>query len=95
VLINPDDVPAHVTVAATSQDGSATVTASYVLPPRSYNQINDMFRQEPWSAIFVANGSINQGGAAASATITSDTRLLAMAYVISDYNNSLTISLPR
>jgi hypothetical protein len=88
VLINPDDVPAHMTVAVTSQDGSATVTESYALPPRSYSQINDMFKQEPWS-------TINRGGAAASATITSDTRLLAMAYVISDYNNSLTISLPR
>lgn len=97
VLINPDDVPAHVTVSVISQDGSATATDSYVLPPRSYNQVNDLFSQEPWSAIRMANGGIPfpERAAAASATISSDTRLLAMAYVISNYNNSLTISLPR
>ena len=95
VLINPDDVPAHVTVSVTSQDGSTTATESYGLSPRSYNQVNDLFLQEPWSAIYIANSYIQGGGAAASATIRSDTRLLAMAYVISNYNNSLTISLPR
>lgn len=92
-LINPDDIPAHVTVSVTSQDGSARATESYVLPPRSYNQVNDLFSQELWVAIRTANYGI--GGAAASATISSDTRLLAMAYVISNYNNSLTISLSR
>src|ERR1035437_17181 len=91
----PDDVPAHVTVSVTSQDGSTTATESYGLSPRSYNQVNDLFLQEPWSAIYIANSYIQGGGAAASATIRSDTRLLAMAYVISNYNNSLTISLPR
>ena len=93
VLINPDDVAAHVTVSVLSQDGSVTEAASYVLPARSYNQVNDLFSEEPWAAIRIANHGIE--GAAAVATISSDTRLLAMAYVISNYNNSLTISLPR
>lgn len=93
VLINPDDIPAHVTVAVTSQDGTAAVTADYVLPSRSYNQINDLFSQDQWSAIRSANAALR--GAGASATMVSDTRLLAMAYVISNNNNSLTISLPR
>jgi hypothetical protein len=95
VLINPDDVLSHVTVSMLSQDGTATATGSYILPPRSYNQVNDLFSQEPWSAIYVANSYIQFGGAAASATIRGDTRLLAMAYVIGNYNNSLTISLPH
>jgi hypothetical protein len=95
VLINPDEAPAHVTVSVTSQDGLTTVTGSYEFPSHSYNQVNDLFSQEPWTAIYIANGHIQFGGAAAAATIRSDTRLLAMAYVISDYNNSVTISLPR
>lgn len=95
VLINPDDAPSHVTVSVTSQDGSAMATADYVLPPHSYNQANDLFSQESWLRIRVANGHIQGGGAAAAATIRGDTRLLAMAYVISNNNNSLTISLPR
>lgn len=95
VLINADAVPAHVTVSVISQDGSATATESYFLPPRSYSQINDLFSQEPWTAIYKANVDTLFGGAAASATIVSDTRLLAMATVISNNNNSLTMSLPR
>jgi hypothetical protein len=93
VLINPDGVVAHVRVAIQSQDGLTTMTETFVLAPRSYNQINDEFSKEPWFAIRAANQLIE--GAAAAATISSDTRLLAMAYVISNYNNSLTISLPR
>ena len=95
VLINPDDAPAHVTVLVSLQDGSTLGPASYVLSPRSYNQVNDLFSREPWSAFYDANGAPLHGGAAAAATISSDTRLLAMAYVISNNNNSLTISLPR
>ncbi len=98
VLINPDDSGAVITVSIVSQDGSSTQSMSYEVAGRSYNQINDLFSQEPWSAIRTANAGIQTsfgGGAAASATITSDKRLLAMAYVISDHNNSLTISLPR
>lgn len=93
VLINPDGEAAHVRVAIQSQDGLTTLTETFVLAPRSYNQMNDAFSREPWSAIRTANQEI--GGAAAAATVSSDTRLLAMAYVISNYNNSVTISLPR
>jgi hypothetical protein len=97
VLINPDDTVAHVTVSIKSQDGFTTIETDYVFDPRSYNQINDVFAQEPWSAVRVANERIPVygGGAAASATISSDTRLLAVAYVISNNNNSLTVSLAR
>jgi hypothetical protein len=97
VLINPDVAAAHVEVSVQSQDGLTTMTDTFVLAPRSYNQINDVFAQEPWSAVRVANQRIPVygGGAAASATISSDTRLLAMAYVISNDNNSLTVSLAR
>lgn len=97
VLINPDDTAAHVTVSIKSQDGLTTIEADYAFAPRSYNQINDVFAREPWSAVRVANERIPVygGGAAASATISSDTRLLAMAYVISNNNNSVTVSLAR
>ena len=97
VLINPSDVAAHVMVSVQSQDGLTTTTGSYSLAPRSYNQINDLFSKEPWTTIRAANSSTLGGfkGASASATIVSDTRLLAMGYVISNVNNSLTVSLPH
>lgn len=97
VLINPSDVAAHVRVSVQSQDGLTTATGTYALAPRSYNQVNDLFSQEPWTTIRAANSSYLGGfrGAAASATIVSDTRLLAMGYVISNVNNSLTVSVPH
>lgn len=95
VIINPDDAPAHVSVAIVSQDGLTMHTEQYVFSPRSYNQLSDVFARPPWSEIRTANLRIPFGGAAAAATITSDTRLVGMAYVISNDNNSLTISLPR
>lgn len=97
VLVNPSDVAAHVTVSVLSQDGLTTTTDTYTLAPRSYNQINDFFSKEPWTSVRAANSSYLGGfrGASASATIVSDTRLLAMGYVISNVNNSLTVSLPH
>lgn len=97
VLVNPSDVAAHVTVSVQSQDGLTTTTGTYTLAPRSYNQVNDLFSQGPWTEIRVANSNTFGGfkGASASATIVSDTRLLAMGYVISNVNNSLTVSLPH
>ena len=90
-LTNPDDVPAHVTVSITSQDGMTTRSAEYVVPAHSLVQLNDLFVTEPWDAI----RAIQRGGSAATAIIKSDTRLLALAYVISNEDNSLTISVPH
>lgn len=95
VIVNPDDVPARVSVTIASQDGLTTHTEEYVFEPRSYNQLGDIFAQPPWYEIRAANERIPYGGAAATATITGDTRLVAMAYVIGNEDNSLTISLPR
>lgn len=95
VIVNPDDAPAHVSVVVVSQDGLTTHTEEYVFEPRSYNQLGDIFARPPWSGIREANQRIPFGAAAATATITSDTRLVAMAYVIGNEDNSLTISLPR
>lgn len=95
VIVNPDEAPAHVTVSIVSQDGLTTHTEEYAFEPRSYNQLNDLFAQLPYSEIRAANERIPFGAAAANATITSDTRIVAMAYVIGNEDNSLTISLPR
>lgn len=95
VIVNPDDAPAHVSVTIESQDGLTKHTEEYLFPPRSYNQLGDIFASPPWAEIRSANQRIPFGGAAAAATITSDTRVVGMAYVISNYNNSLTIALPR
>jgi hypothetical protein len=95
VIVNPESVTTNVTVTVTSQDGLQTATRSFPLQPRSYNQVNDLFSQEPWVAVAAANEASPSGGAAASARIVGDARLLAMGYVISNNNNSLTISLSR
>ncbi len=95
VIVNPDDAPAHVSVVIVSQDGLTTHTQEYVFEPRSYNQLGDIFAWPPWLQIREANELIPFGAAAATATITSDTRIVGMAYVIGNYDNSLTIALPR
>ena len=91
-LTNPDVMPAHVTVAITSEDGTVSQSADYDVPAHGIIQINDLFSMEPWTAIRTANTFANAG---ATAIIKSDTRLLALAYVISNENNSLTISVPH
>lgn len=95
VIVNPDDTPAHVSVVIVSQDGLTSHTEEYVFEPRSYNQFGDIFARPPWSEVRKANERVHLGGAAATATITSDTRVVGMAYVIGNFDNSLTISLPR
>lgn len=95
VLINPDDVGANAVVSIRSQDGATVVTETIWLAPRSYNQLSDLFGQVPWSDVRVANRNMMGEGAGASATISSNTRLLAIGLVISKYNNSLTVSVPR
>ena len=95
VLVNPDEVAAHVSVVVVSQDGLTTRTEDYVFEPRSYNQLGDLFAQAPFAEIRAANERSPFGAAAATSTITGDTRLVAMAYVIGNEDNSLTISLPR
>lgn len=93
VLVNPDDRDAHATLNLSSQDGSVTESAQVVIPPHTYFQINDVFSREPWSAVRTANHAKNVAGS--TARVTSDTRLLALVYVIGNDNNSLTISVPR
>lgn len=93
VLFNADATASHVNVTVSSADNRTVVTQTYEVPPRGLLQLNDIFSKEPWHDIRVANGRLPSG--AASATIIGDTRLYAVAYVISWYNNSLTVSLPR
>jgi hypothetical protein len=93
VLFNPDATPSHVTVSVASGDGGTVESQTYEVPARGLLQLNDIFTKAPWTAIRVANSHFQTG--AASATIRGDTRLYAVAYVISFYNQTLTISLPR
>ena len=93
VLVNPDNVTAHITLSIASQDGLTVQPASYAIPPRAILQLNDLFRQDPWTVIRAANRVVHAAGA--TAATRSDTRLLVLAYVISNDNNSLTVSVPR
>jgi hypothetical protein len=93
MIVNPDSVATHVTVRITTQDGSKEVSAEYEVPGRSLVQLNDLFAKEPWLPLRTANGMAHAAGA--SATLTAGSRLLAIGYVISNYDNSVTVSVPR
>ena len=81
------------TIEITSRDGKETVSGAYRVEPRSLMQLNQIFSKEP----FVQIRDYHEAGfaAAAYAVIHADTRLYAVGYVISNDNNTLTISLPR
>ncbi len=89
---NPDPVSATVTLTVTSADGLSTVSSPVTVPAHSPVQINDIFSSPPFDAIRAHNGTTT---AAARATIVSTTRLYAIGWVISNQNNTVTISEPR
>lgn len=92
-LINPDAVAADVTVSLFPADGSSPVVSRFTVPARTVSQINDIFAPASFGAVRTRNDALK--AAAARATIVSTTRLYPLAYVISNQNNTVTISLPR
>jgi hypothetical protein len=89
---NPDPVSATVTLTVSSADGLSTVSSPVTIPAHAPMQVNDIFASPPFDAIRVHNGTTS---AAARATIVSTTRLYAIGWVISNQNNTVTISEPR
>lgn len=94
VLLNPDLVPSSVEISITSSDGKVTRTNAVTVPPRSFLQINQLFRQPEWHEFLQAAGQHQRERPAARATIRATTRLYALGYVISWTNNTVTVSLP-
>jgi hypothetical protein len=99
---NPDPVAASVTLTVTAADGSFSANRSVNVPAHSVAQLNDLFAAPPFDAVRSHNGVVTDplhdngtAKAAASASIVSSTRLYAVAWVISNQNNTVTISLPR
>jgi hypothetical protein len=90
---NPDPAPAEVTVVITPADGTRPVSETIGVPAHDVLQINDVFAIPPFNAVRAHN--LPQNTAAARAAIQSTTRLFAVAWVVSDQNNTVTISLPR
>ncbi len=91
-LYNPDPVASDVTVTVTSADGTSSANVAIGLPAHSVTQLNDIFSSPPFDTIRAHNGTTT---AAARATIVSTTRLYAIGWVISNQNNTVTISEPR
>jgi hypothetical protein len=89
---NPDLEPASVTLTVSSADGLSSANTSIAVPAHSVAQLNDIFSSQPFDAIRTHNGTAT---AAASATVVSTTRLYAIGWVISNQNNTVTISTPR
>jgi hypothetical protein len=94
VLLNPDSVPSTVEISITSSDGKVTRTNTVTVAPRSFLQINQLFRQPEWQEFLQAAGQHQRENPAARATIRATTRLYALGYVISWINNTVTVSLP-
>jgi hypothetical protein len=92
-LINPDAAAADVTVSVFPADGSAPTVVSVMVPGRTVLQSNDVFGSAYFGAVRVKNDALK--AVAARATITSTTRLYPLAYVISNQNNTVSLSLPR
>lgn len=94
VFLNPDTVPSSVEISITSSDGKVTRTNTVTVPPRSFLQINQLFRQPEWQEFLQAAGQHQRERPAARATIRATTRLYPLGYVISWINNTVTVSLP-
>ena len=89
---NPDPVVASVTLAVSSADRLSSASQTIAVPAHSLAQVNDIFSAAPFDAVRTRNGTAT---AAAGASITSTTRLYAIGWVISNQNNTVTISTPQ
>jgi len=89
---NPDPVEASVTLRVISADGASSASQAINVPAHAVMQLNDIFSAPPFDAVRSHNGTLT---AAASASIVSSTRLYAIGWVISNQNNTVTISQPR
>ncbi|MDL2717196.1 MAG: hypothetical protein PT977_05535 [Acidobacteriota bacterium] len=92
-LVNPDAVAATVTLSLFPADGASPVVSSFTVEARTVLQINDIFAPRYFGTVRTRNEALK--AAAARATIVSTTRLYPLAYVISNQNNTVSISLPR
>lgn len=89
-LINPDPTMATVTVQVTTADGTRVITDTLTVDPHSVIQLNDVFGT-CWASAREHNA--NQA-TAARLLIQSSTRLYALAWVISEDNNTVGVSTP-
>ena len=91
-FVNPDTTGATMTVHFTGADGVTTADVGVFVPARGIAQLTDVFRNAA-AAVKAANHAAN--ASAARAHVTSSTRFYALAFVISNDNNTAGISLPR
>lgn len=92
VLINPDSGVATVLLTAYAADGTPEATHVITVGAHSLYQENDVF-SNLLSSVRARNRSVL--AVAARVVIESDTRLYTFATVISNLNNTVSLSLPR
>jgi hypothetical protein len=92
-FFSPDAVAATVTLSLFPADGSSPVISTFTVGARTVFQINDIFAPRYFGSVRTRNEALK--AAAARATIVSTTRLYPLAYVISNQNNTVSLSLPR
>ncbi len=89
-LVNPDETSATVEISITSANGQTVRTADVSVPARSVFQINDVFARDPWRDV----RNVNYSQVAAHARVKSTQRFYALAYLISNQNQTMGVSLP-
>lgn len=91
-FINPDSRPSTVVLSVFPADGQSPAAFTLQVPPHSIHQLNDVFANA-WSSIRARNEA--NRATAARVVVTSDTRLYALSYVISNLNNTVSLGSPR
>ncbi len=90
-LINPDPVNAEVSIDVFSADGTLVTSDAVQVTAHGLLQLDDVFGSR-WRPARSTNGT---SVSAARAVVYSPTRLYPLAWVISNRNNTVSVSLPR
>lgn len=90
-LINPDPDVSTVAVSVFAADGAQPYSGTLSVPAHGLIQVNDVFSAD-WLAVREHNADARWS--AARAVLHGTTRLYALAYVISNLNNTVGVSVP-
>jgi hypothetical protein len=101
VIINPDDAPGTASVEVHDSMGRLYQKA-FVVPGRTYFQISNLYSLPEFRPV-AAGGGPGPGfpgqyatyGSPSRATVRCTTRCYAMGYVVSNFNNTVSVSAPR
>lgn len=91
LLLNPGPAPSNFEITIAAADGTTTTAPAIAVPPHTILQLNDVFSSAPWSAVRLHNGTT---ASAATARVSHHGPIYAIAFTISNANNSVSLSEP-